>query len=207
MSLSPIGAWLHPEITNERTNRARVIESLELITPQPAIDGNDGAGDVAGARRDEEADEVREILGLAVFADRDVLFALLLPELGRVVAQDLLCDDAPGRDRVDRDAGLADLSRKPLRPGVHRRFPAEGAYDALGLWLACDVDDTAPVARHHLRQQLVSKLALPREVERKRLVPLLLARLEREAPAAAGVVDEDLHRAEPLQRRLRDFVG
>src|SRR5205085_4678884 len=121
-----------------------------------------------------------------VLADRDVVLALPLPKLGRVVAQDLLRDDAPGRDAVHRDAVLAHLARQSLRPGMHRRLGAEGAVDAVGLGLAGDVGDATPFARHHLRQERVRELALAREVEGDRLVPLLLARLKREAPAAAG---------------------
>src|SRR5262245_57665183 len=67
---------------------------LELVAPQSSVHGNHGAGDVAGARRGKEAHEVRDVLQLAVFADRDLLLALLLAELGRVVAQDLLGHDA-----------------------------------------------------------------------------------------------------------------
>src|SRR3954466_14090012 len=87
----------------------------ELISPQTTVDGNHGAGDIARPRRDEKAHEVREVLGLAVFAHRDVLLALLLPELGRIVAQDLLGDDAPRRHRVHGDAVLSDLARQALR--------------------------------------------------------------------------------------------
>src|SRR6185437_16288638 len=47
--------------------------ALELVAPQPAIDRNDRPGDVVGERRGEEHGEDREILGLAIGADRDVL--------------------------------------------------------------------------------------------------------------------------------------
>ena len=44
------------------------------------------------------------------------------------------------------------------------------------------------------------------EVERERLFPLLVRRLEGEAAAAAGIVDEDVDAAEALQRRIGDAL-
>src|SRR5205085_129504 len=46
------------------------------------------------------------------------------------------------------------------------------------------------------------KLPVTAEVERQRLFPLLVRRFEREAPAAAGVVDEDVDAAEAREGRL-----
>ena len=110
----------------------------------------------------------------------------------------------PGGMRVDGDAVLADLAREALGPGVDRRLGAEGAVDALGLRLAGDVDDAAPLALDHLIEQRVRELALAREVERHRLVPLLLGGVDLEGTAAAGVVDEDVDGAEAVERRLGD---
>src|SRR5262245_38838216 len=73
----------------------------ELIPPQTAVNGDDGTGDVSGQRRYEKAHEARDILGLAVAADGDLVVGLPLPVLGGVVAADLLGVDAPRRDRVD----------------------------------------------------------------------------------------------------------
>ncbi len=144
--------------------------------------------------------------GCAVGADRNLVLGLPLAVFGRVVAQDLLADDAPGRDAVDGDAVLADLAREALGPGVHRRLGAERAVDALGLRFAGEVDDPAPAPLHHLGQQPVGELALAREVEGHRLFPLLLAGVEAERTAAAGAVDQDLDRAEPLERPPGDLV-
>src|SRR5260370_998542 len=72
---------------------------------------------------------------------------------------------------------------------------------------AGDVDDAAPLARDHLRQQAMRELALAREIQSESLLPLRLARLEREAPAAAGVVHQDLHRPEALERAAGDLLG
>src|SRR5690349_15156579 len=44
----------------------------ELVAPQPAVHRDDRAGDVARARRGEEADQIGDVLGLAVFAHRNV---------------------------------------------------------------------------------------------------------------------------------------
>src|SRR5262245_25209849 len=89
---------------------------LELVAAQAPVDRNDRAGDIARPRRGEETHQVRDVLGLAVLADRDLLLALLLAELRRVVAQDLLGHDAARRHRVDGDAVLADLARQALGP-------------------------------------------------------------------------------------------
>src|SRR5882672_3797489 len=115
-----------------RKSKNLIDRASKLIFPQAAVHRNHRARYVARARRREEADEVGDVLRPAVLADRDFLLALLLAELGRVVAQDLLRHDAPGRNRVHRDAVLADLAREPLRPRVHRRLRAESAVDALG---------------------------------------------------------------------------
>ena len=58
----------------------------------------------------------------------------------------------------------------------------------------------------HLRQQPVGELPVAREVERHRLLPLRLARFEREAPAAAGVIDEDVDAPERGERRIGDAL-
>ena len=60
--------------------------------------------------------------------------------------------------------------------------------------------------RDHLVEQGVRELALAREVERQGLVPQLLAGVALEGPTAARVVDEDVDRAEPLERRLGDAL-
>ena len=83
--------------------------------------------------------------------------------------------DAAGRNAIDGDAVLADLARQALGPGVDGSLGAERAVEALGLRLAGDVDDAAPLARDHLVEQGVGELALAREIEGHRLMPLLLA--------------------------------
>src|SRR5437868_8690843 len=50
------------------TWRRFVMVLLELVAAHAAVDRNHGAGDVARARRSEKTGEVRDILGLAVFA-------------------------------------------------------------------------------------------------------------------------------------------
>src|SRR3990167_4397671 len=186
-------------ISGVPTTRKRPgMSASELVAAHPAVHGNHRAGDVARKRRGEKAHQVRNVLGLAVLAERDLVLFLPLAALGGVVAQDLFALDAPRRDRVHRDAVAPQLARQALRPGAHRRLRGESAVQTLGLGLAGDVDDASPAALDHLRQQPVRELALAREVERHRLLPLRLARLEREPAAAAGVVDEDLHRAESL---------
>src|SRR2546421_1790175 len=178
--------------------------SSKLVAAQAAVDRNHRASDVACERRSEEARQVGDVLGLAVFAHRDIFLAFPLAKLGRVVAQDLLREDAPRRDRIHRDAVASDLAREAFRPRVHHRLGGEGAVQPFGLGLAGDVDDAPPLALDHLREQPVRELALAREVERDRLVPLFLGLLGRELPPDPRVVPQDLHRAQARERGLRD---
>src|SRR5260221_13682364 len=78
-----------------------------LIAAQPAVDGIDGAGDVAGARRGEEHGEIGELFGLAVPAHRDLGLRLPLAVFGRVVAADLGAHDGAGGEAGRGEAGLA----------------------------------------------------------------------------------------------------
>src|SRR5436190_19987540 len=127
-----------------------LVSRLELIPPQPAVHGDHGAGDVAGERRDEVADEAGHVLGLAVAADRDLVVGLPLPVFGRVVAADLLGMDAARRGAVHRDTVLADLVRQALGPGVGGGLSAEGAVETLGLRVDGVVDGPTPIQRLHL---------------------------------------------------------
>src|SRR5205807_5122992 len=119
---------------------------------------------------------------------------------------DLLAIDAPGRNGVHRDAVSAELARESLCPGVHRRLGGESPVQALGLRLAGDVDDAAPFAIDHLPHQEMRELAMAAEVERERLFPLLVRRLEGEAAAAARIVDKDVDPPEALQRGVCDAL-
>src|ERR1041384_1606930 len=121
----------------------------ELIAPQPAVDRDHRAGDVAGARAAQKAHEVRDLLRLAVAAGRDLVFALPLPVLGCVVAQDLLGVDPPGRDAVHRDAVAAHHAAQALGPAMDTGLGAERAVGVLRFALAGEVDDAAPAARDH----------------------------------------------------------
>src|SRR4051794_40225064 len=72
-----------------RSSRLFMMVPSELVTPQPAVDRDYRTGDVPRPRRSEKGDEIGQIFRLAVFANRDVVLALMLAELGRIVAQDL----------------------------------------------------------------------------------------------------------------------
>src|SRR5205085_6375435 len=137
----------------------------------------------------------------------NVLALLLRAPLGTVVAPDLLAVDTPGRNAVHGDAVFSDFARQALGPRMHRRLRGKGAVQALGLGLARDVDDAAPFARHHLLEQQVRELPVAAEIERQRLLPLLVGRLKREAAAAARVVHENVDLAEAGERRARDALG
>src|SRR2546423_637139 len=147
----------------------------ELIPPEPAVHGNDRAGDVARERGAQEHRHRRELLGLAVAADRDLRARETLALLRRIIAPDLLAHDAAGCHRVDGDAERAHVAREPFGPGVDASLGGESRVDVLGLRLAGDADDAAPFPLHHPRQDRMRELAHAREVERHRLLPAILA--------------------------------
>src|SRR5579884_132358 len=196
------------------SNSVRSIPLLERVAAEAAVYGNDGAGDVLGERRRQKDGEDGELLRFAVAAHRDFRCGMALAVFLGIVAADLLAHDAAGRDRVDRDAVLADLARQTFRPCVNGRLGREGGVEALRLGLAGDIDDAPPAARDHLRQQRMRDLPLAREVEGDRLGPLLLRRIDRQRAAAAGAVDEDIDMtergeggvAQALRRVLRHDV-
>ena len=99
---------------------------------------------------------------------------------GRVVAQDLVADDAPGWDAVDGDAFFAHLARQTFGPGVHRRFGAERPIDAVWLRFSRDIDDAAPAVRHHLIDQKVGQLTMAGKVKRDRFLPDRFIRVQLE---------------------------
>src|SRR3954447_23871695 len=179
-----------PDSSGRMMSMATRAQRSELVTAQPAVHRDDRAGDVAGQRRGEEADERRDVLRAAVLADGDVPRRVLGALLGRVVALDLRAPDPAGRGGVDRDAARADLAREALGPRVQRGLGGECAVDALGLGLAGDVHDPAPAALLHAGEGLPGELGVAREVERQRLLPLLLGGVPAERAAAAGVVDQ-----------------
>ena len=87
-------------------------------------------------------------------------------------------------------ATYADFLRRGDQP-VHRR----------------DVDDAAPVALLHLRQHRLDRVEVRRQVDRDHRVPALVRKLlDRRGVLDAGVVDEDVDRAE-FARRRSDHVA
>jgi len=64
-----------------------------------------------------------------------------------------------------------------------------------------------PKRRAHPRQHRVGELAHPGEVQRDGLVPLLVGRLDRQRPALARAVDQDVDVAERRDRLVADAQG
>src|SRR6185312_15852943 len=163
--------------------------TLELIAAKPTIDRDHRAGDIARPRRGEENGEHGEVLRLAPIAHGDLLFGKSFAIILRIVAADLLAHDASGRDAVDGHAVLTDLARQALGPGMNGRLRRKCRVQTLRLRFAGDIDDAAPAALNHLWQQRVRDLPVAGEIERDRLVPGAVGRLDRKRPAAAGIVD------------------
>jgi len=90
-----------------------------------AIDMDHLAGDVARARRAEEGDEHREVLGLADIAGRAMRGGpgLLRLARGQDALVDLLGMDATRRDRVHRHAVARDEARERLGPYISMTVP------------------------------------------------------------------------------------
>src|SRR6185437_1807328 len=122
-------AALPPPSTSTSRGRAgsrAVIAGSVLIAAQPAVDRIHGARDVVRPRRCEEDREVRELFGLAVAPHGNLVLRLPRPVFGRVVAQDLVGEDAARRNAVHGDAVLSHLAREALRPCGERGLRAEG---------------------------------------------------------------------------------
>src|SRR5438045_5293569 len=98
------------------SSRLLFMGASELVAAHAAVDGDDSAGDVARERRSEETGQVRDVLGLAIRAQRNVLSLLLRAPLRTVIAADLLAVDAPGGNGIHRDAVFSNLARQSLGP-------------------------------------------------------------------------------------------
>ena len=116
--------------------------------------------------------------------------------VGCSFSQDLLAVDAAGLDGVDRHALGRDLAGQALGPQVQGRLGRHRGIEAARLHGAADVDDAAPAALAHAGQQGRRQTARRGEVERKGLLPEVLAGIDRRRPRAAGAIDQDVDLAE-----------
>src|SRR5579859_2272544 len=155
---------------------------LELIAAQSAIDRDHRAGDIARPRRGQENGEHGEVFGLTPEANGNFLFGKSLAVILRIVAPELLAHDASWRNAVDGDAVLADLARQTLGPRMDRSLGRKCRVQTLRLRLAGDVDDAAPAALDHLRQQCMRDLPVAGEIERNGLIPGAVGRIDRKRP-------------------------
>jgi hypothetical protein len=131
----------------------------ELVLAQTAIHRNDRTRNGLGQGRGQEHHQVSQLFRLAIAPHRDLVVRLPLSILGRVVAENLLGVDAAGRNAVDRHTVFAHHTRQALGPRVDARFGAKRAIGVRWLAFASDVDNAAPIARHHPIDQRVSHLA------------------------------------------------
>src|SRR5207249_1123435 len=122
--------------------------ALQEATREAAVEGNDGAGDVGGAIRAEERDEIADLTRRAEAPDGNRGELGLGHSFGRDLAYALRVDPA-GRDRVDRDPERPELTCERLGPaddagpnGVREREVVDG----LAHGARTDVDDPAPAA-------------------------------------------------------------
>src|ERR1700692_428839 len=90
---------LTPTLSPRRAGRGRR-DFLKLIAPQPAVDGDDRAGDVARHWRGEEHGQCGEVFGFAPIAHRDFFLGKVLAVIFRIIAPDLLAHDAAGWNAV-----------------------------------------------------------------------------------------------------------
>src|SRR5262245_16831773 len=93
-----------------------------LLRRRPAaVDGEHGAGDVAGGVRGQVQAGFGDVGDVAGTADRDAVLEEMTAELGHALADRRV--DGAGRDHVDADLVLDQL---------HRRRPGERVEAALG---------------------------------------------------------------------------
>src|SRR4051794_24616076 len=98
-------------------------------------------------------------------------------------------------------------SGRPYSPTGISSADWQARYSGEELRSICSLMTAAPAALLHRGQQAAGQLAVAREVQRQRLVPLLVGRVLAERAAAAGVVDQDLHGAERVRGRSGDPSG
>ena len=98
------------------------------------------------------------------------------------------------------------ISRDRPFARLHRGLGRERGIQPFRLRLAGDVDDASPFARDHLRQQRMGDLPVAGEVQRDGFVPCAVGRIDRQRPAAAGIVDEDVDVAEFGDRGRRQLA-
>ena len=88
---------------------------------------------------------------------------------------------------------------------MHRGLCGERGIQPLRFGFAGDVDDASPLALDHLRQQRVRDLPVAGKIQRDGFLPGAVGRIDRQRPAAAGIVDQDVDVTQFGDRRRRQF--
>ena len=164
-----------------------------------AVDGNDGAGNVAARARTQEHREPGDVRGGPGAAERDLVQQRLAR---RVVAQHEvrhLRREQPRRDRIDQDPAGRELARHHPRQLMDRRLARGigiGLHDLGGLGVyRPDVDDPRRIlvagGCREQRQEPLRERKRRLDVDRHDAAPALGGEVgERCAPGLTGVVDE-----------------
>jgi hypothetical protein len=130
---------------------------------------------------------------MAEVAERDVAGELGLVLSRRVQALiDLLAVDSAGRQAVHGDAVTPDVARESLGPRMDGGLGRPGRVGTGRLGRARDVEDASPAPLDHAGQQRLGEPPNRVEVDRHRLVPHGVGRVDGGRPRAAGVVHEDV---------------
>src|SRR5919106_5576184 len=203
--------------TNTRSPVKRglfLLRSEEAAEPA-AVDGEGAAGDVAGALRDEEGGERRELLRLGESAERNLGLQArldlcgvdsLASRVGLVQLRYPLGVRVAGEDRVHGDPVPRHLAGQGGREAGDRRPQAVREHEVLDRLLRRDRrygEDPPPAPGLHLRERARGELDRALEQERRRLVPVRRAeRLVRPRRGAAAVRDEHVEAPEALETRL-----
>src|ERR1019366_7578891 len=119
-------------VSRQELNDKRSRRLSERVMSQTAVDRHHRARDVTGHRRGEKNRETRKLLRLAIAADRDFARGEFLALLLGIIAPDLLAHDAPGRNRIDRYAVLADFARQALGPRMYCGLGRGRSIEAFG---------------------------------------------------------------------------
>src|SRR5262245_35789275 len=125
------------------------------------------AVDITRFRRTQECNHIGCIVRLTEMAHRNIGIRDLarLEFRRRILSRALLGVGATWRDTIDGDAVLSDLARQALGPSGYAGLGGMGGSQAMRLQGTGNVDDSAPFAFSHPRQECMDQLARRREIQ------------------------------------------
>src|ERR1700761_5808327 len=190
------GGFYLPRTPDGRTGLA-ADAAIRSIHVHAAVDVQLRSGDVAGLARGQERHRLRDLLGLAEAAQRDLRQQRGFLRLGQALGHVGL--DEARRDAVDGDVAAAQLARQRARHARHAGL-GRGVVGLAGVAAGAhdrgDVDDAAEALLHHRAHDLARHAEDRLQVGVVHRVPVGVLHAHGEVVARdAGVVDQHVHAA------------